>query len=35
MVELLEYLWDLIGVGTFLIVFAAIPILWRAPYEDD
>ena len=35
MVELLEYAWDAFGFGCFLILFGAIPILWRIPYEDD
>ena len=35
MVEFLEYAWDMLGVGSFLLLSAAIPILWRVPYEDD
>jgi hypothetical protein len=35
MVEFLEYAWDMLGVGFFLLIFAAIPVLWRIPYEDD
>ena len=35
MTELLEYVWDMLGYGSFLILFGAIPILWRIPYEDE
>ncbi|NBW20395.1 MAG: hypothetical protein EBR82_71750 [Caulobacteraceae bacterium] len=35
MVEFLEYAWDMLGVGFFLLLSAAIPILWRIPYEDE
>lgn len=35
MVEFLEYVWDMLGYGSFLILFGAIPILWRIPYEDE
>ena len=35
MVEFLEYAWDMLGIGFFLIISAAIPILWRIPDEDE
>jgi len=35
MVEFLEYVWDMLGYGSFLILFGAIPIFWRIPYEDE